>query len=53
MAPVVRLVELSHLFLPEQFSVKECLHGRSAAALFALVRPFSAVMLHPGVQVGL
>ncbi len=53
MAPVVRLVELSDLFLPEQFSVKECLHGRSAAALFTLMCPFSVVMFHPDVQIGL
>ena len=53
MAPVVRLVELSDLFPPEQFPVKECLHGRSAAAFFALIRPFGVVVLHPDVQIGL
>jgi len=53
MVPIVRLVELSDLFLPDLFSVKECLQWRSAATLFPLMCPFDVVMFHPDIQIGL
>lgn len=53
MAPLVLSVELPGLFHPETFFIKERLHGCSAAAHFALMRPFRVVILQPGVQIGL
>lgn len=53
MIPIVSLVEPSDLFHPAPLSVKECLHGRSAAAHFSLMRSFRVVAVHPSVQVGL
>lgn len=53
MVPVGSLVELSDLFLPEFFSVKESLHERSAAAHFSLMCPFGVIILQPSVQIGL
>jgi hypothetical protein len=50
---LVRLVELSDLFLPELFSVKEYLYWHSAATHFTLMHPFGVVVLQPSVQVGL
>lgn len=47
MVPVVRLVELSDLFLPKLFSVKEHLLKRAAAAHFSFVRPLRIMMLQP------
>lgn len=46
-----RPVELSDLFLPKLFSVKQRLHWSSATAHFALVRSFRVVVLKPGIQV--
>ena len=51
MVPIVRLVELYDLFLPELLSIKECLHGRSVTASFDLMCPLVVVMVQPGVQV--
>jgi hypothetical protein len=48
-----RLVELSDLTHPELFSAKKCLHGRSAAAHFSLMRSFGVVAVYPNIQVGL
>ena len=52
MVPVVRSVEWSDLFLPDLFSVKECLHGRSATAHLPLMCPVVVKLVYLGVQVG-
>ena len=53
MVPIVRLVELYDLFLPELLSIKECLLGRSGTASFALMCPLVVVKVQPGVQIDL
>ena len=48
---VVRSVQGVDFFLPERFTVKQCLHWSSSAAHFALVGAFIIVEIEPLVKI--